>query len=66
MKTLPKIEKCHCGSKSRLHYMDKGCKRLHYIACPNCGCSSYRYIAFHEAINGWDNGFFEVFIPAIY
>lgn len=58
MKTLPKIDKCPCGAKARLHYKDDEDTRLHFIVCPRCGCSSYSYIDLGDAINGWNNGFF--------
>ena len=58
MKTLPKIDKCPCGATARLHYRDDEDTRLHFIVCPRCGCSSYRYIDLGDAINGWNNGFF--------
>ena len=58
MKTLPKIDKCPCGSTARLHYRDEEDTRLHFIVCPRCGCSSYSYIDLGDAINGWNNGFF--------
>ena len=30
MKTLPKIDKCPCGSTARLHYRDEEDTRLHF------------------------------------